>query len=108
MHHIQSRHQLLQYVSDHAPTKAAQIAVDRGQVIVHGLYRGGWVISAEYRGQTYVIGVKPIGVQGRLVCGLLNRVPVDDYVGGETPLAKGDQPTTERTQAGPSEPSPRP
>jgi hypothetical protein len=89
--HIQSRHQLLQYISDHAPTKAAQIAVDRGQVIVHGLYYGGWVISAEYRGQTYVIGVKPVGVQGRLVCGLLNRVPVDDYVGGETPLAKGDE-----------------
>jgi hypothetical protein len=88
--HIQSRHQLLQYVSDHAPTKAAQTAIDRGRVIVHGLYRGGWVISAEYRGQTHVIGVKPVGIQGRLVCGLLNRVPVDDYVGGDSPLVKGD------------------
>ena len=91
MHHIQSRHQLLQYVSDHAPTRASQIAIDRGRVLVHGLYRGGWVISAEYRGQTYVIGVKPVGIQGRLMCGLLNQVPIDDYVGGETPLARGDE-----------------
>ena len=98
MHHIQSRHQLLQYVSDHAPTKASQIAVDRGRVLVHGLYRGGFVIQADYQGHTYIIGVKPIGIQGRLVCGLLNRVPVDDYVGGETALAKGDQPPTERIQ----------
>jgi len=91
MHHIQSRHQLLQYVSDHAPTKASQIAIDRGQVLIHGLYRGGWVVSATYQGQIHVIGVKPIGVQGELVCGLLTRVPESDYIGGETLLARGDE-----------------
>jgi len=90
MIHIQSRHQLLQYVSDHAPTRASQIAVDRGRVLVNGLYRGGWVISATYRGQTHVIGIKPTGVRGELVCGLLTCVPESDYIGGETPLARGD------------------
>lgn len=89
--HIQSRHQLLEWVANHAPTKAVQIALDRGRVKVHGLYRGGWVISAAYHGYEYIIGIKPTGPQGRLVCGLLSRVPSEDYMGGSTPLSRGDE-----------------
>ena len=90
MTHITSRTQLINWAADHAPHKAAQRAIDRGQVTVHGLFKGGWAISAEYGGQTYVVGIRPVGIDGRLVCGLLSRVPVEEYIGGETPLARGD------------------
>ena len=91
--HIISRTQLLTWLADHPPNRVVQRAIDRGHVTVHGLYKGGWVVEAEYLGQSYVIGIKPVGVEGRLICGLLKRVP-DDYVGGDSPLSKGDRDET--------------
>ena len=89
--HIISRTQLLTWLADHPPNRVVQRAIDRGKVTVHGLFKGGWVVEAEYLGQSYVIGIKPVGVEGRLICGLLKRVPVNDYVGGDSPLSKGDR-----------------
>lgn len=90
MFHITSRSQLLNWLSEHAPNKVVQRAIDRGHITVHGLFKGGWVVEAKYHGQNYVVGIKPIGVNRRLVCGLLKQVPTEDYVGGESELAKGD------------------
>lgn len=91
MHHFTSRHQLIEWLAEHAPNTAVQRAVDHGRVIHHGLFKGGWVVSAEYRDQTYVVGVRPVGMPPRLVCGLLSGVPWDNYVGGDGVLAKGDK-----------------
>jgi hypothetical protein len=90
-HHFTSRHDLIDWTADHAPNRAVQRAIDRGRVIHHGLFKGGWVISARYGGQTWVVGVRPVGIPPRLMCGLLKAVPVDEYVGGEGVLARGDQ-----------------
>ena len=89
--HIISRTQLLTWLAENAPNRVVQQAIDRGRVTVHGLYKGGWVVEAEYLGQSYVVGIKPVGIEGRLICGLLKGVPVDDYVGGDSPLSKGDR-----------------
>lgn len=89
--HIVSRTQLLTWLAENAPNKVVQQAIDRGKVTVHGLFKGGWVVEAEYLGQSYVVGIKPVGIGDRLVCGLLKRVPVDDYLGGNSPLSKGDR-----------------
>ena len=89
--HIISRTQLLTWLADHPPNRVVQRAIDRGKVTVHGLFKGGWVVEAEYLRQSYVVGIKPVGVEGRLICGLLKQVPVDDYVGGDSPLSKGDR-----------------
>ena len=89
--HIISRTQLLTWLADHPPNRVVQRAIDRGKVTVHGLFKGGWVVEAEYLGQSYVVGIKPVEVSGRLICGLLKRVPVDGYVGGDSPLSKGDR-----------------
>jgi len=91
MHHITSRTQLLTWLADHPPNKVVQRAIDRGKITVHGLFAGGWVVETEYHGQSYIIGIRPVGVDGRLICGLLSGVPVDDYVGGDSPLSKGDK-----------------
>lgn len=88
--HLTSRHQLIEWAAGHISIPCVQRALDRGRVTHHGLFKGGWVISAEYRGQTWVIGVRPVGIPPRLVCGLLSRVPIDEYVGGNSELAKGD------------------
>jgi len=88
--HITSRTQLLSWLSEHAPNKLVQRAIDRGRTTVHGLFKGGWVISTEYKGCKYIVGIRPIGIKGRMVCGLLTRVPWEYYVGGETPINKGD------------------
>ena len=90
MHHITSREQLIKWLVDHPPNRVVQRALERGKVTLHGLFKGGWVVEAEYHGQSYVVGIKPIGVERRLICGLLKTVPVDDYVGGDTPINKGD------------------
>jgi hypothetical protein len=92
--HIISRTQLLTWLADHPPNRVVQRAIDRGKVTVHGLFKGGWVVEAEYLEQSYVIGIKPVGVESRLICGLLKRVPVGDYVGGDSPLSKGDRDET--------------
>lgn len=91
MTHIISRTQLLTWLADHPPNRVVQQAIDRGRITVHGLFKGGWVVEAEYLGQSYVVGIKPVGISGRLICGLLKGVPVDDYVGGISPLSKGDK-----------------
>ena len=91
MHHIISRTQLLTWLAENAPFRAVQQAIDRGKVTVHGLYKGGWVVEAEYLGQSDVIGIKPNGVDGRLICGLLKGVPKGDYIGGSTPINMGDK-----------------
>lgn len=91
MHHIISRTQLLTWLAENAPNKVVQRAIDRGCITVHGLFKGGWVVEAVYLGQSYVVGIKPTGIGGRLICGLLKRVPVGDYVGGDSPLSKGDR-----------------
>ena len=49
------------------------------------------MVEAEYLGQSYVIGIRPVGIEGRLICGLLKGVPKSDYVGGTTPISKGDK-----------------
>ena len=91
MTHLTSRHDLIQWLAEHAPNKAVQRAINHGRTTHHGLFKGGWVVSAEYRGQTYVVGVKPVGIPPRLICGLLSGVPTEDYVGGSGVLAKGDE-----------------
>ena len=91
MHHITSRTQLLTWLAENAPNKVVQQAIDRGHITVHGLFKGGWVVEAKYNEQSYVIGIRPVGIDSRLVCGLLKGVPVDDYVGGDSPLSKGDR-----------------
>lgn len=91
MIHLTSRSQLIDWTANHAPNTAVQRALDHGQVIHHGLFEGGWVVSAEYGGQTWVVGVRVVGIPPRLVCGLLSGVPVDEYVGGSGVLAKGDE-----------------
>jgi len=88
--HITSRTQLLSWLANNAPNKLVQRAVDRGKTTVHGLFKGGWVVSTEYKGCKYIVGIRPIGIKGRMVCGLLTRVPWEYYVGGETPINKGD------------------
>jgi len=88
--HLTSRHQLIEWAAEHAPAKCVQRALDRGQVTHHGRFKDGWVISARYRGQTWVLGIRPVGLPPRLVCGLLKAVPWGDYIGGEGVLAKGD------------------
>ena len=107
MTHITSRTQLLTWLAEHPPNKMVQRAIDRGTVTIWGLFKGGWVVSADYRGKNYVVGIKPVGVERRLICGLLSRVPIEDYVGGDTPLTRGDRPpktpppTNGRTQGRP-------
>jgi len=100
-HHLTSRYDLIEYAANHTPHSAVRRAIDHGQVIHHGLFKGGWVISATYGGQTWVLGIRPVGVPPRLVCGLLKAVPLAEYVGGDGVLAKGDsspaqQPDTSR------------
>lgn len=90
MHHIISRTQLLTWLAEHAPNKVVQRAIDRGRVTVHGLFKGGWVVETEYQGTSYVIGIRPRPLGGGLICGLLTRVP-DGYIGGDSPLSKGDR-----------------
>jgi hypothetical protein len=90
MTHITSRNQLLTWLAQNAPNKTVGRAIDRGQVIVHGLFEGGWVVSTVYLGRTHILGIRPMGVERRLVCGLLSRVPIEEYIGGETLLTKGD------------------
>jgi hypothetical protein len=90
-HHITSRTQLITWAADHAPNRVVQQAIDRGEVTVWGLFKGGWVIEAVHNDKSYVIGIRPVGIEGRLVCGLLSRVPMDDYVGGDSPLTRGDK-----------------
>lgn len=96
--HLTSRHQLIDWTADHAPNTAVQRAIDHGKVTHHGLFKGGWVISAEYGGQTYVVGIRPVGIPPRMICGLLSGVPVGDYVGGNGVLAKGDEKRNEHVQ----------
>jgi len=91
MTHLTSRHQLVAYVADHAPNRAIQRAIDRGRVTHHGLFKGGWVVSALYHGHTWVVGVRQMGMPPKLICGLLSGVPWDDYVGGDGILAGGDE-----------------
>ena len=90
MHHITSREQLIKWLVDHPPNRVVQRALERGKVTLHGLFKGGWVVEAEYHGQSYIVGIRPVGVECRLICGLLKAVPVSDYVGGDTPVNKGD------------------
>jgi hypothetical protein len=90
-HHLTSRHDLIMWLSEHAPNTAVRRALDRGATIHHGLFKGGWVVSATYGGQTWVVGIRPVGVPPRLTCGLLSGVPVDEYVGGNGVLARGDE-----------------
>jgi len=91
MIHLTSRYDLINWVAEHAPNSAVRRAIERGRVTHHGLFQGGWVISAQYGSQTWVVGIRPVGIPPRLVCGLLSGVPTAEYVGGETPLAKGDE-----------------
>lgn len=89
--HLTSRHQLISWIADHPPNRAVQRSIDRGKTTHHGLYKGGWVVSTEYGGQTWVVGIRRVGIPPRLVCGLLSGVPKQDYVGGVGVLAKGDE-----------------
>jgi hypothetical protein len=99
MMHLTSRHDLIAWVAEHAPNRAVQRAIDRGKTIHHGLFKGGWVVSTKYGGQTWVVGIRPVGVPPRLTCGLLAGVPWKEYVGGDTPLSAGDlQNPTQPTQ----------
>lgn len=91
MHHLTSRHQLISWLADNPPNKAVQRAIDRGVVIHHGLFKGGWVVSATYMGHTWVVGIRRVGMPPRLVCGLLRAVPDGDYIGGDGVLAGGDK-----------------
>ena len=89
-YHLTSRHDLIDWLAEHAPNRAIQRAIDRGTTIHHGLFKGGWVVSAIYGGQTWVVGVRPVGIPPRLTSGLLKQVPTKGYIGGTTPINKGD------------------
>ena len=91
MVHLQSRNQLIDWLADNPPNRAVQRAIDHGTTTHHGLFKGGWVVSTRYKGQTWVIGIRRVGIPPRLVCGLLSGVPWDEYVGGSGVLAGGDQ-----------------
>ena len=92
-HHLSSRHDLIAWLAEHAPNRAVQRSIDHGKTTHHGLFKGGWVVSTRYKGQTWVVGIRPVGIPPRLVCGLLSGVP-DEYVGGVGELARGDSPPT--------------
>jgi len=98
-HHLTSRHQLIEYAANHAPCSSVRRAIDHGTVTHHGLFKGGWVISARYGGQTWVVGIRSVGVPPRLVCGLLSGVPTSEYVGGDGVLARGDRDVQHNTTA---------
>ncbi|MHC4688015.1 MAG: hypothetical protein ACYTEW_27515 [Planctomycetota bacterium] len=89
--HLTSRHDLIAWLAEHAPNRAVQRAIDRGKTTHHGLFKGGWVVSTEYGGQTWVVGIRPVGIPPRLTCGLLSGVPWKEYVGGDGVLACGDK-----------------
>ena len=94
--HLTSRHQLIDWLAEHAPNRAVQRAIDHGTTIHHGLFKGGWVVSTRYKGQTWVIGIRRVGIPPRLVAGLLSGIPWREYVGGSGVLAGGDQKGEER------------
>lgn len=89
--HLTSRHQLIAWLAEHPPNRTIQRAIDRGKTTHHGLFRGGWVVSTEYGGQTWVVGIRRVGIPPRLVCGLMSGVPTEEYVGGSGVLARGDK-----------------
>jgi len=91
MIHLTSRHQLITWLAEHASNKTVQRAINRGTTTHHGLFKGGWVVSTEYHGQTWLGGIRPMGFPPRLVWGLLRAVPWGDYVGGDGILAGGDE-----------------
>jgi len=88
--HITSRTQLLSWLANNIPNKLVQRAVNRGTITIHGRFKGGWVVSTKYKGHEYIVGIRPIEIEDKMVCGLLSRIPWDDYVGGNTPINKGD------------------
>lgn len=87
---LHNRTDLIHWLSDHAPHKRVQRALEHGEAIVWGLFKGGFVVEAKYKGKSYVIGIKPVGIDGHLICGMLSAVPFGSYVGGDTPLKQGD------------------
>ncbi len=89
---LHNRTDLIHWLSNHAPQKRVQGALEHGEAIVWGLFKGGFVIEAKYKGKSYVIGIKPVGIDGHLICGMLSAVPFGSYVGGDTPLTRGDRP----------------
>lgn len=94
--HLTSRHDLITWLADNPLNRAVQRALDRGTTTHHGLFKGGWVVSTEYGGQTWVVGIRYVGMPPRLVCGLLSGVPVGEYVGGDGVLNRGDQEVEKR------------
>lgn len=90
-HHITSRHDLITWLVEHPPNCAVKRAINQGTTTHHGLFKGGWVVSTSYGGQTWVVGIGRVGMPPRLVCGLLSSVPVGEYIGGSSVLANGDQ-----------------
>lgn len=92
MQHIQSRHQLIDWVATHCHDPGVVRAINHGHTILWGLFKGGYVVETEYGVATRYVGIHPYGVKQDFVCGLLFRIPWEHYIGGEDPISAGDFP----------------
>lgn len=92
MTHFRNKNDLLNWLSEHAPNKIVRRALDRGTTTVWGLFKGGFIVEIKYLSRQYVVGIKPSQTLGKHCCGLLKRIPFENYEGGSTPLTMGDCP----------------
>ena len=90
---LRSRQDLLSWLGNNAPNSIVDTAIIRGECIVWGLFEGGWVVEVRYHNKSHVIGIKPEGIEGTLICGMMSRIPFKDYIGGDSPLTRGDYPS---------------
>lgn len=93
MTHFLDRTDFLAWLAIHAPDNTVKRALDMGTVTVWGLFKGGFVVEVSFNKRVYYIGVRASTHKpGEYFTGLLSRVPFKSYVGGDTPLTRGDRP----------------
>lgn len=93
MTHFLDRTDFLAWLAIHAPNNTVKRALDMGTVTVWGLFKGGFVVEVSFNKRVYYIGVRASTHKpGEYFTGLLSRVPFKSYVGGDTPLTRGDRP----------------
>lgn len=92
MTHFRNRNDLLNWLSEHAPDKIVRRALDRGTTTIWGLFKGGFIVEVKYLSRQYIIGIKASQTLGEYCCGLLKRIPFENYKGGSTLLTAGDYP----------------
>ena len=92
MMHLKTKNELLHWLVGHTKDSEIRKAFNHGTVTLHGLFKGGWVVEAVKGSIRVVVGIRPTGVRGDLICGRLSSVPWFDYKGGTAPLDAGDRP----------------